>query len=47
MADWSKEKLNFLDVEVTPKKGVLSTDLFVKPADTSIFRSYFLPSLSL
>ena len=32
-ADWSK-KVNFLDVEVTFKKSVTSTDLFVKPTDT-------------
>ena len=44
-ADLSKEKVNFLDVEVTLNNGVLSTDLFVKPTDT--LRSYFLPSLSL
>ena len=36
-ADWSKEKVNFLDVEVTLKNGVLSTDLFVKPTDTHQF----------
>ena len=33
-ASWSKEKLNVLDVEVTPKNSVLSTDLFVKPTET-------------
>ena len=47
MADWSKEKVNILDVEITLKKGVLSIDLFVKPTDTSIFRSYFLLPVSL
>ena len=36
-ADWSKEKANFLDVEVTLNNGVLSTDLFVKPTDTHQF----------
>ena len=36
-ADWSKEKANFLDVEVTLNNGVLSTDLFVKPSDTHQF----------
>ena len=36
-ADWSKEKFIFLDVEVTLKNGVLSTDLFVKPTDTHQF----------
>ena len=36
-ADWSKEKINFLHVEVTLKKGVLSTDLFVKPTGTQQF----------
>ena len=36
-ADWSKEKVNFLDVEVTLNNGVLSTDLFVKPTDTHQF----------
>ena len=36
-ADWSKEKVNFLDVEVTLTNGVLSNDLFVKPTDTHEF----------
>ena len=36
-ADWSKEKVNFLDVEVTLKNSVLSNDLFVKPTDTHQF----------
>ena len=36
-ADWSKEKVNFLDVEVTLRNGVLSTDLFVKATDTHQF----------
>ena len=36
-ADWPKEKVNFLDVEVTLKSGVLSTDLSVKPTDTHQF----------
>ena len=36
-ADWSKEKVNFLDVEVTLNNGELSTDLFVKPTDTHQF----------
>ena len=30
-AEWSKEKANFLDVAVTLKNDVLSTNLFVKP----------------
>ena len=34
MADWSKEKVNFLGIKVTLKNGLLSTDLFVKPTDT-------------
>ena len=33
-ADWSNEKGNFLNVEVTLKNGILSPDLFVKPTDT-------------
>ena len=33
-SDWSKKKVNFLDVKVTVKNGVLSTGLFVKPTDT-------------
>ena len=37
MTDWSKQKVNFLDVEVTLKNGVLSTDLFVKPTATHQF----------
>ena len=36
-ADWSKEKVNFSDVEVTLNNGVPSTDLFVKPTDTHQF----------
>ena len=36
-ADWSKEKVNFLDVEVTLNNGLLSTDLFLKPTDTHQF----------
>ena len=36
-ADLSKEKVNFLDVEVTLHNGVPSTDLFVKPTDTHQF----------
>ena len=37
MVDWSKEKVNFLDVEVTLKNGVLSDDLFIEPTDTHQF----------
>ena len=37
MADWSKEKVKFLDVEVTHKNGALSVVLFVKPTDTYQF----------
>ena len=37
MADWSKEKVKFLDVEVTHKNGTLSIVLFVKPTDTYQF----------
>ena len=33
----SKEKVNFLDVEVTLDNSVLPTDLFVKPIDTHKF----------
>ena len=36
-ADWSKEKVDFLDAEVTLNNGVLSTNLFVKPTDTHHF----------
>ena len=37
MADWSKEKVNFLDAEVTLKNGVLSVDLFFNSTDTHQF----------
>ena len=37
ITDWSKEKVNFLDVEVTLKNGILSTDLFVKLTDANQF----------
>ena len=37
MADRLKEKVHFLDVEVTLQNGVLSTDLFVKPSDPNQF----------
>ena len=30
-ADWSKQKINFVDVDVNLKNGVLSINLFVKP----------------
>ena len=36
-ANWSKEKNNFLDVEVNLDNSVLSTDLFVNPTDTHQF----------
>ena len=36
-ADWLTEKVNFLNVEVTLKNGVLPADLFVKPTDTHQF----------
>ena len=36
-ANWSKEKVNFLDVEINLKNGVLSTDLFVKLTNTHQF----------
>ena len=35
--DWSKEKINFLDLEVILNNGVLSTDLLVKATDTHQF----------
>ena len=35
--DWSNEKVNLLDVEVTINSGVLSTNLFVKSTDTHQF----------
>ena len=36
-ADWSKEKVSFLDVDVTLNNGVMSTELFVKPTETHQF----------
>ena len=36
-ADWSKEKVNFLDVKVNIQSGVLSTNLFVNPTETHQF----------
>ena len=36
-AEWSKERVNFLDVNVFLKNGELKTDLFVKPTDTHQF----------
>ena len=36
-APWSKEKVDFSDVEVTLKSGVLSTCLFFKPTETQQF----------
>ena len=35
--DWSKEKVNFLDVEVSLNNGVLWISLFVKATDTDQF----------
>ena len=39
-ADWSKEKVNVLDVEVTLNNGVLSTDLIVKPLIVKTLTSF-------
>ena len=36
-AGWSKEKVNFLDVEGTLRNGLLSIDLLVNPTDTHQF----------
>ena len=36
-ADWSKGKVDSLDIEVTLNTALLSTDLFVKPTDTYQF----------
>ena len=36
-AEFSKEEINFLDVKVSLKNGVFSTDLYVKPTDTHQF----------
>lgn len=36
-ADWSKQKISFIDVEVTLQNSVLSTDLFVESNDTLEF----------
>ena len=33
-ADWSKTSINFLDVTVSIAKGVIETDLYVKPTDS-------------
>ena len=37
MADWPKEKVNFLDVEIILKNRVLPNDLLVKPTDKHQF----------
>ena len=37
MADWSKEKVNFLVAEATLQNSKLLTDLFVKPTETHQF----------
>ena len=36
-SDWSKEKVNSLDVEVNLQHGVLSTELFFNPNDKNQF----------
>ena len=33
-ADYSREKINFLDVQVTKCRNQLGTDLYTKPTDT-------------
>ena len=33
-ADWSKTSINFLDVTVSITKGIIETDLYVKPTDS-------------
>ena len=40
-ADWSKTSINFLDVTVSITKGIIETDLYVKPMDS---HQYLLPS---
>ena len=40
-ADWSKTSINFLDVTVSITKGIIETDLYVKPTDS---RQYLLSS---
>ena len=35
--EWSADSVNFLDVKVSLKNGVFSTDLYVKPTDTHQF----------
>ena len=33
-ADWSKTSISFLDVTVSITKGIIETDLYVKPTDS-------------
>ena len=33
-ADWSKTSINFLDVTVSITKGIIETDVYVKPTDS-------------
>ena len=47
IAEYSKEEVNFSDVNIKLVDGELKADLFVKPTDTHLFRSNFLPSLPL
>ena len=35
-AEYSRAKINFLDVTVIKKSNQVATDLYVKPTDTSI-----------
>ena len=44
--EYSKEEVNFLDLNIKSIDGELKTDLFVKPTDTHQFFD-FLPSMSL
>ena len=41
-AEWSKERVSFLDVQVIKEGNRIITDLFTKPTDTHQLLQYFL-----
>ena len=40
--NWSSEQVNFLDVNVVLRNGIVSTDLYSKPTDKHL-STYFMP----
>ena len=46
-AEWSKEGINFLDVNIRLRNKQLETDLHIKPTDTHQFLTQHLVTLTI